>query len=684
MITANKISGSSPISQKKVQSIEEYEEIIVRSVNKNNVTIIEGATACGKSSKIPTFLAKAGYRVIITEQTRLNCISLAKRVANTFGKQPVGQIVGYNTSFSKNFSDDSKIIFSTEATELLRLLHNVEKLENTVLIIDEVHESTLYSDLLIAVSKKLLDSGSGIKVILMSATLNSKELSSYYNKAPVIKIASKSYNISTLNLQSKELTTRVSFLAQKRQNILVFLPGKQEICALEKSISKNVDTTKCELLRLHSEMDYEEQQKIFKFYPHPKVILSTNISQTSLNINELDYVADTGLERRLEYHNNIPTLCLHNISKASCRQRMGRIGRFGPGFYCLCSDFPYKDREEYITPEIYYTDLTDTLLMLKSSNIDINSLTFLHCPKSQQIAYAERNLRMLGAIGENGEITEVGLSMAKIPLDACSARMLLEAKKYDVEFDILICSLLLHIGSICNNISAIPNSLQNKGSDLFTELNVFKCLYYTSKHSPTYFKSLLGKYYIRYSTYNKILESLSIIVKRFHINTQNKPIDEKSIKKCLLVNTNYLFINVGRGYRNSTISSRYLINNYSLIDKSSTCVFGYPYGFSEIPDSLSEVRYRINLPTVFTVDELSEFVPELFTRNYFLTDGIIYASLFYNDLKAGFTEVGKLYDLLEEEPENFREETEPYSLFDSHSVSLYYCNCKISTTIKTE
>lgn len=684
MITANKISERFPISQKKVQSIEEYEEIIVRSVHENSVTIIEGATACGKSSKIPIFLAKAGYRVIITEQKRLNCVFLAKRVANTFGKQPVGQIVGCNTFFSKSFSDDSKIIFSTEATELLRLLNNVENLENTVLIIDEVHESTLYSDLLIAISKKLLDSGSSIKVILMSATLNRKELSNYYNNAHIIKVASKSYYISTWNFPSKELTERVSFTAQKHQNILVFLSGKQEICALEKSISKNVDTTKCELLRLHSEMDYEEQQKIFKFYPHPKVILSTNISQTSLNIYDLDYVIDTGLEKRLEYHNNIPILCLHNISKASCKQRKGRIGRFGPGNYCLCSDFPYEDREEFITPEIYYTDLTDALLMLKSANIDITSLTFLHRPKSQQIAYAERNLRMLGAIDENGEITEVGLSMAKIPLDARSARMLVEAQKYNVEFDVLICSLLLHIGSICNDMSAIPNNLQNKGSDLFTELNVFKCLYYTSKNSHNKFKSLLGKYYIRYSTYNNILETLSVLVKRFHINTDKKPIDEKSIKRCLLVNTDYLFINVGRGYRNSTISSRYFANSYSLIDKSSTCIFGYPYGFSEIPDSLSEVRHRINLPTIFTADELFEFVPELFTKNYFLTDGILYANLFYNDLKAGFAEIGKLYDLLEEEPENFREETEHYSLFDSPSVSLYYCNCKISTTIKTE
>lgn len=673
----------------KEQSIKMYEETIVQSVNKNPVTIIEGATACGKSSMIPAFIARAGYRVIVTEQKRLNCISLATIVANIFEKQPVGSLVGYHTATNSNFSDSCKITFVTEVAEFLRLIHGIEKTENNVFIVDEVHESTLYVDLLIAFFKKAIDSGYNIKIILMSATMNSKELSDFFNHAPIIRIASKSYTIHNFKMKSQEMPEIVSLLAVRQQGVLAFLPGKQEIISLYKEVQERIiEKQKShnifhKLLMLYSDMDYEEQKQIFKTYPGSKVILSTNIAQTSLNIRALDAVVDSGLERRLEYHDNVPTLCLCNISKSSCTQRMGRVGRFSPGSYYLCSNMPYENREDYITPEIYYADLTDVFLILKSANIDINSLPFLHKPIKKKIKWARKNLKMLGAINENDEITETGISMARIPLDARSARMLVEAKKYNGEFDILICSLLMSIGSICNEINEIPNSLKNMDSDLFTEMNVFKSLYYASKTSAKQLRSLLGKYHIGLSTYNKILESLNIVVNRFKIDTGKRAIDEKALKKCLLVNRDFLFIRDGDAYKNSTFLSKRFTYKYSLVGTSSKFVWGAPRDFSNIPDSLSEVHNRLVLPTKFTLDELLEYAPELFTRNnYFLTNGIIYANLYYCELRVDVSEVGALYDLMEKEPENFREEQENYSPLDSPSVSLYYKNCKIYTTVK--
>lgn len=691
MSTSCKSPVNSNACRNKEQTIKQYEELIVQSVNENPVTIIEGATACGKSSMIPTFIAKAGYRVIVTEQKRLNCISLATRVADIFEKQPVGSLVGYYTASKSNFSDSCKIIFVTEAAEYLRLIHGIENTENTVFIIDEVHEFTLYAGLLISFFKKAIDNGSNIKVILMSATMNSKELSDFFNNAHIISIASKSYTIHNFNMRSQDIPEIVSSLAIRQQGVLVFLPGKQEIISLNKEVKKHiVEKRKShnifnKLLMLYSDMDYDEQKQIFGTFLESKVILSTNIAQTSLNIRDLSAVVDSGLERRLEYHNNVPTLCLHNISKASCTQRMGRIGRFSPGNYYLCSNMPYENREDYITPEIYYADLTDIFLILKSANIDINSLPFLHRPKKNQINFARKNLKMLGAIDENDKITETGLLMSRIPLDARSARMLIEAKKYNVEFDILICSLLMSIGSICKDINDIPNSLKNMNSDLFTEMNVFKSLYYASKTSARQLQSLFGKYHIRLSTYNKILESLNIVVNRFKIDTSKHSVDETALKKCLIVNRDYVFVRNNNIYMNSTFTSDRFTYKYSLVGTSAMFAWGAPRDFSNIPDSLSEVRNRLDLPTKFTLDELLEYIPELFSKsNYFLSDGIIYANLYYSGLRVGICEIGTLYDLMEEEPENFREEQEDFSLLDAPSVSLYYQDCKISTTVKTK
>lgn len=692
MSTSRKNPVSPYVCRSKEQSIKQYEEIIVQSVKNNPVTIIEGATACGKSSMIPTFIAKAGYRVIVTEQKRLNCISLATRVANIFEKQPVGSLVGYHTASKSNLSDSCKIIFVTEAAEFLRLIHGIENTENTVFVIDEVHENTLYADLLISILKKTIDDGCNIKVILMSATMNSKELSDFFNNAPIISIASKSYTIHNFDIQSQEIPEVVSLLAVRQQGVLVFLPGKQEILSLNKDVQKCIVERKKshnifnKIFLLHSEMDYDEQKQIFDTSLESKVILSTNIAQTSLNIKDLAAVIDSGLERRLEYIDNVPTLCLHNISKASCTQRMGRVGRFSPGSYYLCSNMPYESREDYITPEIYYADLTDTLLMLMSANIDINSLPLLHKPIKRQVKVARKNLMMLGAVNsENGTITEIGRSMSKIPLDARSARMLVEGKKYGVEFDILICSLLMSIGSICKDINDIPDSLKNKDSDLFTEMNVFKALYYTSKTSAKQLRSLLGKYHISLSTYNKILESLNIVVSRFKIDTSRHPINEVALKKCLLVNRDYVFVRNNNIYKNNTYTHDRFTYKYSIVGTSSMFLLGVPRDFSNIPDSLAEVRHRLVLPTKFTLEELLEYVPELFTRdNYFLNGGKIYTNLYCCELRVSVYEVGALYDLMEKEPENFREEQEDYSPFDVPTVSLYYRNCKISTTTKTE
>lgn len=456
--------------------IEDFKDEIIRTVNENQIIIIEGSTGCGKSTTVPIFLAEQGYKVLITQPRIISAISLAKNVAKHYGDGKCGIKVGYKTGLQSNFSPDSQILFLTEGSELIRQLAGKEDLENTVLIIDEIHEWSIEIDVLLAFAKKLIQNGKKLKLLIMSATLESNNLSNFLDGAPIIKIPSNRYDVSFINKKAEDLEEIIHNEIKRNKNILVFLPGKKEIMELKEKLIEHFKAygKKVKILVLHSELSYEEQQLVFYHYQFPKIILSTNIAQTSITINDIDVVVDTGLDKRIELVDGIPQLTVKNISIADCMQRKGRAGRCYYGKYYLCSNFKYENRNLFSSPEISTLSLDSILLMLISFNVDINSLDLFHTPDNTNVQKSMEILKKLGAINNEGKITEIGIKMSKLPLDSRSSRMMVEAKKYGIESDVLVCCLLMQIGSICGYITNKNSNGIN--SDLIYELELFKSL----------------------------------------------------------------------------------------------------------------------------------------------------------------------------------------------------------------
>lgn len=642
--------------------IEDLKDKIVRTVEENKATIISGKTGSGKSTRVPMYLAEAGYRVIVTEPTVLSTISLAQNLSKNK--------VGFHTGPRSNFSSESKVIFMTEKLELIRLLAGIEELTNTVIIIDEVHEKTKDCEVLLALLKKLINEKPMVKLVVMSATMETEGFSRYLYNAPIIEIPSKGYSVIVFKRRADELEELLYKYIRHGMNTLVFLPGKKEISYWYEKLSLRCKKEKeraC-IFKLHSEVPEEEKEKIFERCFGTKIILATNIAETGMNMRDLDSIIDTGLKNEMEYTNGIPTLVTKQISKAERIQRLGRIGRFSPGVYNEVSDFKYEHREEYSKPHIWRESLEDILLILIRFNIDIKSLEFYNKPESRDIENGLEILKRLGAINERGEITEIGTKMSEIPLNPRAARMVVEAEKYEKDkSDVLIASLIMEFGYISENANRNDDC---KESDLINEVECFKEIYNT----PYARNSMKLK---------KILECINKILPIIGLKELSKgKTNISTIKKCLLCGySDYLFVyKKGVGYQNKPDSDAYsMYTSSSLFKSRKRLVIASPIKVVEIS---GKTYCRISCPTSYTLNELLEYGDEIFTEVYFLADGKIYKKFEYNGIEIVSLLLGTIGEVKESDPSEFYEEVEYNAKFRKTYVSLYYKGLKLSSHVR--
>lgn len=665
---------------KQKLAIDSYKEKIVRTVLNNQVTIIQGGTGIGKSTKIPQYLAECGYRVLITQPRRLAAISLATRVSNEMNDSEVGTLVGYNTGIEKCYSlEDSKIIFLTDGLELLLQMFGKERLDNTVLIIDEIHEWSINIDILLAWSKKQLESGFNFKLVLMSATLDANKLSTFFPDSIFIQIPNKTYPVSFEHRKASEIENSVLELVKENRNVLVFLPGKLEIRNLNtklQALFKSFHVTS-EIMELHGDLEYYEQQKIFKRFSIPKVILSTNIAQTSITIADIDAVVDTGLEKQSEVHEGIQGLFLKNISKADCIQRKGRAGRCKPGRYILCSDYPYNKRLYQPTPEIYLNSLSEWILKLSSIGLDLNDLDFVHQPDLVMITESKELLRLLGAFDENNNITPLGMEMANIPLSVRYSRMLIEAKKYNVEADMLIIVLILQNGSILKkeHVRSSINDFASQ-SDLFYELEVFRSIY-TNDFDVSILDSMND---IDTNHFKLLLEQLDKISFLMDIDITKENKDPISLKKCILSGlTDNLFIYTSKFYYKDLLETHRVITRNSIFYKRfPTYVVGIPINISYFDSNNKKFLTLLSQCTVFSLEELLEYFPTLFDVRYSFSKDIICKDLYYNNIQIKSEELGSVEYLRQIDPDNFRNEVKEIPKFHQTYCYTYYHNLVVS------
>ncbi|CAD6227225.1 GSCOCG00006035001-RA-CDS [Cotesia congregata] len=445
-------------SQKNLP-VANYRDEIVTAVKEEKVVIIAGDTGCGKSTQVPQYLYSAGFNnIACTQPRRIACISLAKRVAFETLTENSNE-VGYQIRFEKQKNQHTKILFITEGLLLRQVSEETGLTQYDVVVLDEVHERHLHGDFLLGIMKCLIHQRPDLKLVLMSATINIQLFSNYFanEDVKVIQVPGRLYSIQLLyrpigieNVKSKRERFNPSPYVQIMQmidqkypstekgDLLIFLSGMSEIttvvdAAKEYSQKKN----NWIILPLHSSLSLAEQDKVFDYPPDGvrKCIISTNIAETSITIDGIRFVADSGKVKEMSYD---PTCKMQRlkefwISKASAEQRKGRSGRTGPGVcYRVYSEEEYTALEKYSTPEIQRVPLDSLLLQMIAMGLpDARKFPFIEPPPSQSIENSILSLKEHGALMDNEKLTCVGKTLSKLPVDITMGKMLIMGSIFD-------------------------------------------------------------------------------------------------------------------------------------------------------------------------------------------------------------------------------------------------------------
>ena len=447
--------------------VHEKLEEIKKAIAENQVTIICGETGSGKTTQLPKICLELGRGAAgligHTQPRRLAARSVAERIAEEL-KSEIGSAVGYKVRFTDHTSRDACVKLMTDGILLAETQTDRYLTAYDTIIIDEAHERSLNIDFLLGYLKQLLPRRPDLKVIITSATIDAERFSQHFNGAPVLEVSGRTYPVEILYrpLTSKdeddaevELTDAIVDAADElarhgEGDILVFLPGEREIREAAEALRKSTLRRNDEILPLFARLSHAEQHKIF----HPsgakrRIVLATNVAETSLTVPGIKYVIDTGLARVKRYSARAKVEQLHveKISQAAARQRSGRCGRVSAGVCIrLFSEEDFNSRPEFTDPEIVRSNLAAVILRMASLNLgDVAAFPFLEMPDSRYINDGFQVLLELGAVNEHNGLTKLGEQMARLPIDPKIARILLAAKKHDCMAEILVIASALSI-----------------------------------------------------------------------------------------------------------------------------------------------------------------------------------------------------------------------------------------------
>ena len=440
--------------KRKTLPVYQYRQEFLDAVAEFQIIIIIGETGSGKTTQLPQFLYEAGYckngmKVGCTQPRRVAAMSVAARVAEEVGVK-VGNEVGYAIRFEDATTDKTVLKYMTDGMLLREFLTEPDLAGYSCLMIDEAHERTLHTDILFGLVKDIARGRPDLKLLISSATLDAQKFSEFFDNAPILNIPGRTYDVEMnyslqpeANYLSAAITTvfQIHLSQPMPGDILVFLTGQDEIEQAEQSLqetARKLGSAAPELMicPIYANLPTDLQQKIFDPTPPKcrKVVLATNIAETSLTIDNIVYVIDPGYvkENRYTPATNMESLVAVPISRASANQRAGRAGRTGPGkcFRLYTKWAFYNDLPESTTPEIQRTNLNSVVLLLKSLGInDLISFDFMDPPSPDMLIRSLEQLYALGALNDKGELTKIGRQMAEFPTDPMLAKAVLAADK---------------------------------------------------------------------------------------------------------------------------------------------------------------------------------------------------------------------------------------------------------------
>lgn len=440
--------------KRKTLPVYQYRQQFLDAVKEYQVLIIVGETGSGKTTQLPQFLYEEGYckdgkKVGCTQPRRVAAMSVAARVAEEVGVK-LGQEVGYAIRFEDATSEKTALKYMTDGMLLREFLTEPDLGGYSALMIDEAHERTLHTDILFGLVKDIARGRPDLRLLISSATLDAQKFSEFFDGAPILNIPGRTYDVEMnfsmqpeANYLSAAITTVFQIhLSQKMPgDILVFLTGQDEIEQAELSLqetARKLGSAAPELMicPIYANLPTDLQQRIFDPTPPKvrKVVLATNIAETSLTIDNIVYVIDPGFvkENRYTPATNMESLTAVPISRASANQRAGRAGRTGPGkcFRLYTKWAYYNELPANTTPEIQRTNLISVVLLLKSLGInDLINFDFMDPPSPDMLMRSLELLYALGALNDKGELTKIGRQMAEFPTDPMLAKVVLAADK---------------------------------------------------------------------------------------------------------------------------------------------------------------------------------------------------------------------------------------------------------------
>uniref|UniRef100_A0A7S1TH29 RNA helicase n=1 Tax=Compsopogon caeruleus TaxID=31354 RepID=A0A7S1TH29_9RHOD len=450
--------------QRKSLPVFRYRKELIQAIRDHQVLIVVGETGSGKTTQIPQYLVEEKFgRVCCTQPRRVAAMSVAARVADEMNVK-LGDEVGYSIRFEDATSAKTIIKYMTDGMLLREFLSEPDLAQYSVIIIDEAHERSLSTDILMGLVKDIARfRGDDVRVILSSATMNAEKFSAFFDDAPLFRIPGRRFPVDILYAKSPEadyldaccVTVLQIHATQPQGDILVFLTGQDEIELAMENLAQRTRGLGSQLGELiispiYATLPSDQQAKIFEPTPPGarKVVLATNIAETSVTIPGIVYVIDPGFCKQKGFNpkTGVESLVVVPVSRAGAIQRAGRAGRMQAGkCFRLYTKWSYlHEMEENTVPEILRTNLTQTVLLLKSLGIDdLIHFDFIDPPPTETLIRSLEQLYALGALNDRGELTKLGRRMAELPLDPMMAKCIVQSEKYDCSEQIsTICAML--------------------------------------------------------------------------------------------------------------------------------------------------------------------------------------------------------------------------------------------------
>lgn len=553
-----------PVSQKKDQ--------IAQAIVDNQVVIIAGETGSGKTTQIPKICLDLGLGVDRfighTQPRRLAARTVATRIAEEL-KSPLGEAVGFKIRFSDNVGENSYVKLMTDGILLAEVINDRNLSQYDTIIIDEAHERSLNIDFLLGYLKQLLPKRPDLKLIITSATIDPERFSKHFENAPIIEVSGRTYPVdvryrpvndeeSNDRDQLQAIFDAVDELCSLGLgDILIFMNGEREIRDTAEALEKRNlrDTT---VLPLYARLSASEQNRVFQSHRGRRIVLATNVAETSLTIPGIKYVIDPGTARisRYSFRTKVQRLPIEAISQASANQRKGRCGRVSEGICIrLYSEDDFNNRPEFTDPEILRTNLASVILQMLALKLgDIEQFPFVEAPDRRNITDGVRLLEEIGAVktGENNrvslnqtmQLSDIGRKISRLPVDPRLGRMVIHAAKEGCLHEVMVVTAALSIqdprerpSDAKQKADELHGRFVDKQSDFITFVNLWAYIKTKQRElSSSQFSKMCRKEflaYMRVREWQDIYAQLSQVVKELNFTINQQEANYQSVHTAL-------------------------------------------------------------------------------------------------------------------------------------------------------